>query len=391
MSESVVIKRTTSRDVLFGRGGRTNNHSGNINFRKLVLKNKPRYVKATKTKKPNVARKIVSIWRSKGGRFLMPHPDSVNDSSKSKGSRRRNNRGQERPPILWIEVSDEKAREKTSQCLREREKPAVASALDTSLQLSTSASSPSVKSVKRKREDLDLDDKRNSASKPSKRDRMITLLASDTSPSSAKEQPISQETLDNIKERTSKEALALLALARSNSEDYRKSSEPQGLSTASTGLSERFSIPLPSSYIQASILEEARLRSLLQPNILGAPATCLGEMRSLPLPLLMRERPQLAHLSNGNLMSHTRNPISFNPILQDMLAKQKIRLAQQRKVMQDAILLKAFQDNYEQTNINVKTVNPTPLPTMENAIVDIEKEKTISARMLKIKKLHSLF
>ncbi|CAB9515459.1 Polyubiquitin (Fragment) [Seminavis robusta] len=90
-------------DVLLGRGASANNHSGNVNFRKLVNEHKMRYLACTKVEKPNVARAVVEIWRKRSppGRFLTrKDPESLG--------------------AVWVEVPDKKAREKASQCLRER-------------------------------------------------------------------------------------------------------------------------------------------------------------------------------------------------------------------------------------------------------------------------------
>ena len=59
-------------DILLGRGGGTNQHSGNVKFRKLVATHKLRYLAATKADKPSVARDVVREWRSMDppGRFL---------------------------------------------------------------------------------------------------------------------------------------------------------------------------------------------------------------------------------------------------------------------------------------------------------------------------------
>jgi hypothetical protein len=90
-------------DVLCGRGGGTNNHIGNRRFRMLVNEHKPRYFAAGKLDKPKVAREVMIMWRKQDppGRFL------IKDSSSK----------------LWSDVGDQKAREKASQCLRERRTP----------------------------------------------------------------------------------------------------------------------------------------------------------------------------------------------------------------------------------------------------------------------------
>lgn len=86
-----------ANDVLFGRGGATNNHSGNKKFRTVVAEHQPEYLGARKRDKAAIARRIVRIVRSRGGRFL----------------RRDEGTG------TWTEVGDKKATEKTSQALRE--------------------------------------------------------------------------------------------------------------------------------------------------------------------------------------------------------------------------------------------------------------------------------
>jgi hypothetical protein len=88
-------------DVLSGRGGATNSHSGNRAFRTLVKDFQERYLKAKKRDKPSVASLVVELVRLKGGRFLRR---MGTDSD-----------GQ----VLWIDIGDERAREKTCQALRE--------------------------------------------------------------------------------------------------------------------------------------------------------------------------------------------------------------------------------------------------------------------------------
>lgn len=79
-------------------GGGTNNHVGNVEFRKLVEKAKPEYVRAAKKGKSDIGRAIVRAvqGRSPPGRFLT-HSTS----------------GQ------WVEIDDRKALGKTCQALRE--------------------------------------------------------------------------------------------------------------------------------------------------------------------------------------------------------------------------------------------------------------------------------
>jgi hypothetical protein len=82
-------------DVLCGRGGRTNSHDGNKHFRSIVSENQSEYLASRKTDKMLIAKRIVSIIKGNGGRFLKPNGDG------------------------WIEVPDKRAQQKTSQALRE--------------------------------------------------------------------------------------------------------------------------------------------------------------------------------------------------------------------------------------------------------------------------------
>ena len=90
----------SQNDVLCGRGGLTNHHPGNVFFRRLVRIKQEAYLKASKREKAGVAREIVDLIRSlsPSGRFLKKDPQN---------------------PGVWIEIGDRKAREKTSQALRE--------------------------------------------------------------------------------------------------------------------------------------------------------------------------------------------------------------------------------------------------------------------------------
>jgi len=99
-------------DVLCGRGAVTNAHPGNIKFRQLVAAHKLRYLAASRSEgKPGVARDVVREWRAMDppGRFLSKMKPSPNAHM-----------GAVDVPIVWYDVGDKKAREKASQCLRER-------------------------------------------------------------------------------------------------------------------------------------------------------------------------------------------------------------------------------------------------------------------------------
>lgn len=100
-----------THDVLLGRGGGTNNYIGNIKFRKLVNEHKMRYLACNKVDKPKVARQVVALWRKLDppGRFLAREDESRRGPGSIKSQ-----------DNVWFEVGDKKAREKASQCLRER-------------------------------------------------------------------------------------------------------------------------------------------------------------------------------------------------------------------------------------------------------------------------------
>lgn len=85
-------------DVLSGRGGGTNVHPGNRNFRDLINLHRRAYLKARKNDKPAISRAIVRSIRENNGRFLKKDEKSG----------------------LWFEIGDDAAREKTSQALRQR-------------------------------------------------------------------------------------------------------------------------------------------------------------------------------------------------------------------------------------------------------------------------------
>mmetsp|Transcript_10819 Transcript_10819/g.16105 ORF Transcript_10819/g.16105 Transcript_10819/m.16105 type:complete len:381 (+) Transcript_10819:300-1442(+) len=85
-------------DVLCGRGGRINSHEGNVKFREIIATRKADYLSPAtrKLQKAVIAQEVVDVIRNKGGRFL---------KEKSNG--------------VWEEVTDEKAKKKCGQALRE--------------------------------------------------------------------------------------------------------------------------------------------------------------------------------------------------------------------------------------------------------------------------------
>eukprot|EP00984_Skeletonema_dohrnii_P021333 scaffold10641_cov75-Skeletonema_dohrnii-CCMP3373.AAC.1 len=126
-------------DILCGRGGGTNAHSGNIKFRKLVAAHKLRYLAASKSDKPNVARDVVKEWRGMNppGRFLAKmdvkmmislnlitveeiKEEQLQQQQEVSGGGGGNGKTKKKEKVFWYDVGDKKAREKASQCLRER-------------------------------------------------------------------------------------------------------------------------------------------------------------------------------------------------------------------------------------------------------------------------------
>ncbi|MGK3738212.1 MAG: hypothetical protein ACI90V_005059 [Bacillariaceae sp.] len=82
-------------DVLCGRGGLSNSH--NRHYRVLVGEYQKEYLNAKKKDKKKIAFKIFTSINDSGGRFLKRSADS----------------------LVWSEVTQKKAVEKTSQALRE--------------------------------------------------------------------------------------------------------------------------------------------------------------------------------------------------------------------------------------------------------------------------------
>ncbi|KAL7480642.1 hypothetical protein ACHAW6_006315, partial [Cyclotella cf. meneghiniana] len=96
----------TEDDVLFGRGGFTNNRPGNIFFRQEALNLRSWYEQSSKEEKYNISNLLLESVKSRGGRFLEKGSDG-----------------------LWHEVIGNGARRKASQALRERIKGRVAASL----------------------------------------------------------------------------------------------------------------------------------------------------------------------------------------------------------------------------------------------------------------------
>mmetsp|Transcript_19731 Transcript_19731/g.36824 ORF Transcript_19731/g.36824 Transcript_19731/m.36824 type:complete len:485 (-) Transcript_19731:568-2022(-) len=87
----------TDRDVLLGRGGRSNHHPGNIEYRRRILDLQPVYKQLTREEKTPFSESVVSWVKDRGGRFLK----------------------EDKEQEFFYQVTDKAAREKVSQALRE--------------------------------------------------------------------------------------------------------------------------------------------------------------------------------------------------------------------------------------------------------------------------------
>lgn len=103
-------------DVLSGRGGATNSFKGNRAFRVLVKEYQKKYLQAKKRDKPAVAAIVVDIIRQKGGRFLQRCNSAKTPRPGLNHFHTPNSLNGE---ILWLDIGDDRAREKTCQALRE--------------------------------------------------------------------------------------------------------------------------------------------------------------------------------------------------------------------------------------------------------------------------------
>ncbi|KAL7485534.1 hypothetical protein ACHAW6_011127 [Cyclotella cf. meneghiniana] len=91
------IFNVTCKDVVLGRGNGTQNHCGNVTYRKLVYLNKELYATSSKFEKLKISKALVAAIRKFGGRFLQAEGDKKEH----------------------FEIGDKRAWDKTSQALRE--------------------------------------------------------------------------------------------------------------------------------------------------------------------------------------------------------------------------------------------------------------------------------
>mmetsp|Transcript_22055 Transcript_22055/g.50359 ORF Transcript_22055/g.50359 Transcript_22055/m.50359 type:complete len:348 (+) Transcript_22055:298-1341(+) len=95
----VDIETPHANDVLCGRGGGTNAHPGNEQYRKLVHRNKVRYLSSSKRGKPKIARELVKIFYGMDPPTRFLEKNEVTD--------------------IYDDIGEERAIQKVSQALRE--------------------------------------------------------------------------------------------------------------------------------------------------------------------------------------------------------------------------------------------------------------------------------
>lgn len=106
------ITRINENDIICGRKGVALKHPGNLAYRKIVGLNKELYATCLKNEKLRISKSIVYAMREDlGGRFL--------EREDGKTSMSLDERDEDGNPVVWRDIGDKKAVEKTSQALRE--------------------------------------------------------------------------------------------------------------------------------------------------------------------------------------------------------------------------------------------------------------------------------
>jgi hypothetical protein len=112
------IIEPNKNDVLCGRGGRINNHAGNVQFRYIIQSKKKQYLNLStkKLEKAHIAASIVHDIRTMmdpPGRFLKEDRVGVGLGVGGSGNNSTATKG------LWFDIGDANAIKKTGQALRE--------------------------------------------------------------------------------------------------------------------------------------------------------------------------------------------------------------------------------------------------------------------------------
>lgn len=110
-SSSEIITKVNENDIICGRRGVALKHPGNLAYRKIVGLNKELYATCLKNEKLRVSKSIVAAMREVGGRFLERTDGTISSSIVETDEEGR--------PVVYKDIGDKRAIEKTSQALRE--------------------------------------------------------------------------------------------------------------------------------------------------------------------------------------------------------------------------------------------------------------------------------
>ncbi|KAL7541388.1 hypothetical protein ACHAWF_006919 [Thalassiosira exigua] len=105
------ITQVNDNDVICGRKGVALKHPGNLAYRNIVGMNKELYATCARNEKLRISKSIVAAMREVGGRFL-EREDGGTSTSLDETDKDGN-------PVVWRDIGDKRAVEKTSQALRE--------------------------------------------------------------------------------------------------------------------------------------------------------------------------------------------------------------------------------------------------------------------------------
>lgn len=121
LSQNIQVVVPTENDVLLGRGGKINNHPGNQRYLKARSQLHGKYERASKAEKRKVSDELIDIVHQWNGRFLkrIDDPCTLNTTLKIKKRKRCRDSTCVDRSEKWYEVTNEEARKKASQALRE--------------------------------------------------------------------------------------------------------------------------------------------------------------------------------------------------------------------------------------------------------------------------------
>jgi len=115
----VPVDQVTDTDILFGKGGRSNAHPGNNAYRLTLLRYQPLYKTLDDDRKKKLSKDLVEAFKI-NGRFLK-NEDPQDKDPQTKGPK--NKRPKEKRDVRYYIATDDQARGKVSQNLREDHTP----------------------------------------------------------------------------------------------------------------------------------------------------------------------------------------------------------------------------------------------------------------------------